>query len=248
MGVLVCGRYVVSHTADDLAEEFGVDRFDVRERLEPDFNVAPTKNVYAVLARNNRDDPDSPAQRRLTTVRWGLVPSWAKDVAIGNRMINARVETAAEKPAFRRAFTRRRCLLPADGFYEWRGEEKGKKQPFYIHPRQGVLAMAGLYEIWRDPAKADDDPDAFLWTATILTTDATDDVGEIHDRMPMLVTPDKFSAWLDPDNSDKDQLRELLEPAVPGVLAAYPVSTQVNNVRNNGPHLVDQLPPEPIDD
>lgn len=240
----MCGRYVVSHTADDLADEFGVDRFDVRERLEPDFNVAPTKNVYAVLTRGDRDDPDAEPTRRITTVRWGLVPSWAKDVSIGNRMINARVETAAEKPAFRRAFARRRCILPADGFYEWRGEEKGKKQPFFIRPREGVLAMAGLYEIWRDPSKADDDPDAFLWTATVLTTDATDDVGEIHDRMPMLVAPDNRAAWLDPITSDKDQLNKLLAPAVPGILEAYPVSTLVNNVRNNGPHLLDALPPD----
>lgn len=240
----MCGRYVVSHTADDLADEFGVDRFDVKERLEPDFNVAPTKDVYAVLTRSNRDEPDETPSRRLRTLRWGLVPSWAKELAIGNKMINARVETAHEKPAFRRAFTRRRCLLPADGFYEWRGETKGKKQPFFIHPREGVLAMAGLYEIWRDPSKADDDPDAFVWSATILTTDATDDVGQIHDRMPMLVTPDNFAAWLDPDNTDKDQLHELLAPAVPGVLAAYLVSTQVNNVRNNGAHLIDPLPPD----
>lgn len=240
----MCGRYVVSHSADDLADEFGVDRFDVRERLEPDFNVAPTKSVYAVMTRAKSDEPDEPPRRRLTAVRWGLVPSWAKDPAIGNRMINARVETAPEKPAFRRAFSRRRCLLPADGFYEWRGEEKGKKQPFFIRPRKGVLAMAGLYEIWRDPSKPEDDPDAFLWSATILTTDATDDVGQIHDRMPMLVTPDNFDAWLDPANNDKNQLNALLAPAVPGVLEAYPVSTEVNNVRNNGAHLIDPLPPD----
>lgn len=237
----MCGRYVVRQSADDIAEEFGVDRQDVRERLEQDWNVAPSKSVYAVLTRAPADRQAAEPRRRLTTLRWGLVPSWAKDRSIGNRLINARVETAAEKPSFRRAFARRRCLLPADGFYEWRGEKKGKKQPFFIHPREGMLAMAGLYEIWRDPDRPDDDPDAFLWTATILTTDATDDVGQIHDRMPMLVAPQNYAAWLDPSTSDPDQLFDLLTPAVPGTLDAYPVSTEVNNVRNNGPHLLDPL-------
>ncbi|HEU0041680.1 MAG TPA: SOS response-associated peptidase [Jiangellaceae bacterium] len=237
----MCGRYVVRQSADDIAEEFGVDRLDVRERLEPDWNVAPSKSVYAVLSRTPADDHQAEPRRRLTTLRWGLVPSWAKDRSIGNRLINARVETAADKPSFRRAFAKRRCLLPADGFYEWRGDKKGEKQPFFIHPREGLLAMAGLYEIWRDPTRPEDDPDAFLWTATILTTDATDDVGQIHDRMPMLVAPDSFAAWLDPRTSDPDRLRGLLTPAVPGTLDAYPVSTEVNNVRNNGAHLLDPV-------
>lgn len=237
----MCGRYAVSQSADDLADEFGVDRIDVRERLEPDWNVAPTKDVYAVLTRRRRDEPEAPPRRRLSTVRWGLVPSWAKDASIGNRLINARVETAPEKPSFRRAFAMRRCILPAEGFYEWRGEDKGAKQPFFIRPREGMLAMAGLYEIWRDPSRGSDEPGAFLWSAVILTTDATDDVGQIHDRMPMLVERDRWSDWLDPDHDDTDQLRALLTPAVPGVLEAYPVSTEVNNVRNNGPQLLDQL-------
>lgn len=238
----MCGRYVLRQSPDDLADEFEVDRVDVGEPLEPDFNVAPTKDVYAVFTRARRDDPEAPPQRRLASVRWGLVPSWAKDLSIGNRLINARVETAAEKPAFRRAFASRRCLLPADGFYEWRKDAKGKKQPFFIHPREGMLAMAGLYEIWRDQSKGSDEAGAFVWSAVILTTDATDDVGQIHDRMPMLVTPERWASWLDPQVEDTDALQELLEPAVPGVLDAYPVSTEVNNVRNNGSQLVDPLP------
>lgn len=237
----MCGRFVVSSSADELEDEFDVEQLDVRESLEPDYNVAPTKQIPAVITRS-RDDAEP--RRRLTTLRWGLVPFWAKDLSVGNRMINARVETAAEKPAFRRAFAGRRCLLPADGFYEWRGETKGKKQPFYIYPRAGKLAMAGLYEIWRDKSKPEDDPEAFVWSATILTTDATDDVGQIHDRMPMLVDRKDWAAWLDPDNDDTDALHEILAPAVPGVLEAYPVSTDVNNVRNNGPHLIDPLPPD----
>jgi putative SOS response-associated peptidase YedK len=237
----MCGRYVIRQSTDDLAEEFGVDRIAVDERLQDDYNVAPSKQVPVVLTRKPKDQPDAPGERRLTTVRWGLVPSWAKDRSIGNKLINARVETAAEKPSFRRAFSARRCLLPADGFYEWRGEKKSTKQPFFIHPRDGVLAMAGLYEIWRDPTRPEDDPDAFLWSAVILTTDATDDVGQIHDRMPMLVEPDQWEEWLDPDRRDPAELHRLLVPAVPGKLDAYPVSTEVNNVRNNGPQLLDPV-------
>ncbi len=240
----MCGRYAVSHSADELAEEFGVDRIEVRELLEPDWNVAPTKDVYAVLTRRRRDAPDDPPERRLKVLRWGLVPSWAKDLAKGSRLINARVETAPEKPAFRRAFALRRCLLPADGYYEWYGEVKGKKQPFFIRPRDGgSLAMAGLYEIWRDPAVTDDDaPGAFRWTSVVLTTEAEDDIGQIHDRTPMLVEPDRWKAWLDPTADDVDSLRRLLVPATPGRLEAFPVSTDVNNVQNNGSHLVDPLP------
>ena len=240
----MCGRYAVSQSADDLAEEFGVDRVDVAERLEPDWNVAPTKDVYAVLTRRRRGEPG--VERRLRTLRWGLVPSWAKDPSVGNRLINARLETAHEKPAFRRAFAIRRCLLPADGFYEWYGETKGKKQPFFVRRRDGgVLAMAGLYEIWRDPAVADDDdPAAFTWTATILTTDAEDDVGRIHERMPLLVDRSGWEAWLDPEVEDVDRVRGLLVLAAPGRLEAYPVSTEVNKVDNNGPHLVEPLPPD----
>ena len=138
-------------------------------------------------------------------LRWGLVPFWAKDPSIGNRMINARMETVTEKPAFRRAFAKRRCLLPADGYYEWYATEQrtkaGKplKQPFYIHPADGsVMAMAGLYEIWRDPTRDDDDPERFRWTCTVLTTTAEDAVGHIHDRMPLLVEPERRAEWLDP--------------------------------------------------
>lgn len=238
----MCGRYVVSQSPDELAEEFGVDRIDVRERLEPDWNVAPSKDVYAVVTRRRRSaEGPQERQRRLVSLRWGLVPSWAKDPAMGNRLINARVETASEKPAFRRAFATRRCLLPAEGFYEWRGEKKGKRQPFYIRPRAGVLAMAGLYEIWRDPTRPVDDPHAFLWTMVVLTTDAVDQLGEIHDRMPLLVGPDQWQDWLDPDVDDVPQLRSLLTPAVPGVLDAYPVSTEVNRADNNGPHLIEPI-------
>lgn len=240
----MCGRYSLSRDPEDLAREFEVARVDVRETLQPDYNIAPTKRVPVVLERSP-DSDDAAPERRLTLVRWGLIPSWAKDPKIGNRLINARLETAHEKPAFRRAFAARRCLLPADGYYEWYGETKGAKQPFFIHRGDGgLLAMAGLYEIWRDPTRPEDDPDRFVWTCTVLTTRAVDDVGKIHDRMPLLVERERYATWLDPRVSDVDQLRSVLVPAAPGLLQAYPVSKAVNNVRNNGPELVAPLPAE----
>jgi putative SOS response-associated peptidase YedK len=260
----MCGRYASSRRPDDLAEEFEIDRQTLAETvvqpLEPDFNVAPTKPVYAVVTRpsgNDRDDRDDrgaregDTQRQLRVLRWGLVPFWAKDPAIGSRLINARMETVAEKPAFRQAFTRRRCLLPADGYFEWYPTDQktkaGKplKQPFFIRPKDDrPLAMAGLYEIWRDPTRDEDDPERFRWTCTVLTTTAEDAVGHIHDRMPLLVEPERYAAWLDPGLSDVDELKKLLVPAAPGRLEAYPVSTQVNNVRNNCPELLDALDAE----
>ena len=252
----MCGRYASSRRPEDLIEEFEVVDNRVPEPLPADFNVAPTKEVYAVVERPPRSedgDKDEEPQRQLRTLRWGLVPSWAKDRSIGNRMINARMETVAEKPAYRRALASRRCLLPADGYFEWYPTDektkagKPKKQPFFIHPRDGsTLAMAGLYEIWRDPTKADDDPDRFRWTCTVITTDAEDDVGHIHDRMPLMVEKDRWSSWLDPTVKDKDALLGLLVPASPGALEAYPVSTAVSNVRNNGPELMEPLPLEDV--
>jgi putative SOS response-associated peptidase YedK len=251
----MCGRYASSRKPEDLVEEFEVDQSMVKESLEPDYNVAPTKEVYAVMDRVPRDAPnDAKAERRLTTVRWGLVPSWAKDISIGNRMINARVETLAEKPAFKRAFAKRRCLLPADGYYEWYPTQQlgksGKplKQPFFIRPADGgVLAMAGLYEIWRDKSVPEDEPGAFVWSATVITTSAEDAVGHIHDRMPMLVEPEQYAAWLDTNVDDPRELAKLLVPAAPGRLEAYPVSKDVNNVRNNGAALMEPIPVEDED-
>jgi putative SOS response-associated peptidase YedK len=250
----MCGRYATARGRQEMIDAFDVER-DTTDALEPDYNVAPTKPVPVILTRDVRE---------LHLARWGLVPSWSKDASIGSRMINARVETAHEKPAFRRAFARRRCLLPADGYYEWYAREEGGKQPFFIRPSDGsMLAMAGLYEIWRPagedrrggPVGADreagrDGPvgaptgapeEEWLLTCTVLTTEATDDVGRIHDRMPMLVEPERFDAWLDPALTAPDDVRSLLVPAAAGSLGAYPVSTAVNKVRNNGPELVKPL-------
>jgi putative SOS response-associated peptidase YedK len=164
-------------------------------------------------------------------------------------MINARMETVAEKPAYKRAFAKRRCLLPADGYFEWYPTEektkagKPRKQPYFIRPKDGgVLAMAGLYEIWRDPVKDEDDPSRFLWTCTVLTTSAEDSLGHIHDRMPLMLPRSAYDAWLDPGPHERDELLSLLEPAAPGLLEAYPVSTLVSHVTNNGPELLDPIP------
>ncbi len=250
----MCGRYASSRQPEDLVEEFEIRNADL-PHLEPDWNVAPTKEVYAVVERPPRGDDDSSGgsvpERQLRVLTWGLVPFWAKDPAVGNRMINARVETVAEKPAYRRAFERRRAILPADGYFEWYPTEdltaagKPRKQPYFIRPADGgLLAMAGLYEIWRDPDKAEDDPSRFRWTCTVLTTSAEDSLGHIHDRMPLMLAPDRYAAWLAPRTNDKDDLLSLLEPAAPGRLEAFPVSTLVSNVRNNGPELVEPLPLE----
>jgi len=237
----MCGRYAASRSPDDLVEEF--ELVELPEQAVPaSYNVAPTDPVHAVVERAPRGEPDAAAVRQLRTVRWGLVPSWAKDASIGSRLINARVETVADKPAFRNAFAKRRALLPADGYFEWYGEERGKKQPFFIRPANGgVLAMAGLYEFWRDPAKAEDDPDAWLTTCTVITTSAPDDLGRIHDRTPMLVEKARYAEWLDPSVGDLDTLRSLLVPAAPGLLTAFPVSKEVGNVRNNGAHLIEPV-------
>ncbi|MBT2408520.1 MULTISPECIES: SOS response-associated peptidase [unclassified Streptomyces] len=239
----MCGRYASTRAPADLAGLFEA-RWDPRETLAASWNVAPTDPVWAVLERPDRGSGE--LERRLRTLRWGLVPSWAKDPGVGSRMINARVETVHEKPAYRRAFAKRRCLLPADGFYEWQpvpatATAKAYKQPYFIAPEDtAVMALAGLYEFWRDPAVADqDDPDAWLVTAAIITTEATDSAGRIHPRMPLALDPADYEAWLDPTRQDIHELRALLHTPAGGRLEVRPVSTAVNSVRNNGPHLLD---------
>lgn len=244
----MCGRYARAKDKAVLVEEFDCTQV-TEEDLPADYNVAPTKAVY-IVAQRPADQEHPQPRRALEVARWGLVPSWAKDPGIGSRLINARVETAAEKPAFRRAFAKRRCLVPADGFYEWyeptepdapRGRSgKPVKQPFFIHAGQGgSLALAGLFEFWRDPDPQAADP--WLLTATILTTTSTDAVGRIHDRMPLPIRPVHWSAWLDPAAS-AEQVRHVLASHTADHLEAYPVATLVNNVRNNGPQLVAPLP------
>lgn len=242
----MCGRYASARSRIELLEEFAIERDRVDEPLRPDYNVAPTKPVYAVTTRAPRGQAAKP-ERELRVVRWGLVPYWAKEISIGSRLINARAETVSEKPAFRSAFAKRRCLLPADGYYEWQAPPpgtKGAKQPYFIRRRdRGSLAFAGLYELWRDRSITDDDPAAWLWTATIITTTAPDELGEIHDRMPMVIDQASWTDWLDPASTEVADLRGLLAPAATTGLISYPVAPLVNSVRNNGPELIEQADP-----
>ncbi len=243
----MCGRYASAREKHELLEEFEIELDGAADQeLAADYNVAPTKDVYAVLSRIPKADGDSASERpvrQLRVVRWGLVPSWAKDPSIGSRLINARVETLAEKPAFRKAFASRRCLIPADGYFEWERLDKKTKQPYFIRRADGgVLAMAGLYEFWKDLTRSDEDPLKWLCTCTVITTTAEDEVGRIHDRMPMMIERERWAEWLDPRVTAAAQL---LVPASSERLEAYAVSTSVNDVRNNGPELVDpqQDPP-----
>ncbi|MDN3297974.1 SOS response-associated peptidase [Streptomyces ficellus] len=264
----MCGRYAASRRPEDLTGLFHVEKWDPKETLPPDWNVAPTKEVYAVLERPLKDkdaDPHRPV-RQLRTLKWGLVPSWSKSPEGAARMINARAETLHEKPSFRQAFATRRCLLPADGYYEWvtgaeerQLEEQGRKkrprkQPYFVTPADGsVFAMAGLYEFWRDPTLPPDHPQAWWSTCSVITTQADDgplgvapaqgprSLAEIHPRMPLMLTPERWDAWLDPARTDVDDLRSLLTPPPAGLMRAYPVPTAVSNVRNNGPELVEEI-------
>lgn len=239
----MCGRFASFREAQDLADAFAApDVADDARLLPPSWNVAPTDPVRIVVERE-RDTP----VRSLRVARWGLVPGWAKDPAVGSRMINARVESLDTKPAFRRALLARRCIVPAEGYYEWqRVERDGRpaKQPFWIHSPDGApLALAGLYEFWRDPDRADDDPLRWLVTTTIVTGGADDDpaLGPIHDRRPVVLAPGRWDEWLDPGgNSAEAALALLGDPGPP--LVPTPVSTAVNSVRNDGPHLI-----EPVD-
>jgi putative SOS response-associated peptidase YedK len=218
----MCGRYASSRKPDDLVGYFEVQD-PPEEVLPPSWNVAPTDPVYAVVQRETR---------QLRVLRWGLVPSWAKDPKVGARFINARRETVATTNAFRAAYAKRRCLLPADGYYEWKPEGSGK-QPYFLTSTTGdPLAMAGLFEHWKRP------DGTWLSTCTVLTTSAPDELGEIHDRTPLLVPKELWPVWLDPEVADPDAL---LVPGTPGVLDAWPVGKDVGNVRNNGPHLVDPV-------
>jgi putative SOS response-associated peptidase YedK len=251
----MCGRYASIKAPTDLADEFrAVDATD--GATEPDYNVAPTKSIVTVVQRHPRDadgtpDPDV-TERTLRLVKWGLVPSWAKDPKAGARMINARSETAAEKPAFKRAMNARRCLIPADGWYEWqRGPDH--KQPYYTRYADGSsLAMAGIWEFWKpkdDPENAY--PDGLV-TASVLTTGAVGDLAQVHDRMPLLLPPSAWDAWLDPDTrADDESVTAWLAPPseeLVGALEMRPVSPLVNSVRNNGPELLAPFEdvPEPL--
>ncbi|MFN8077187.1 MAG: SOS response-associated peptidase [Kineosporiaceae bacterium] len=273
----MCGRYAASSNPDDLVEEFEVEATDgpgpgeAPAAAQPDWNVAPTKPALVVLQRRPRassdtagSDGEAPAPppeavRWLRLLRWGLVPSWAKDPSVGARMINARSEGVLEKGSFRRAAAARRCLVPADGWYEWqvlppvapasgRGKPKPVKRPHFITATPEAsgapgVAFAGLYEFWRDASVPDPhDARAWLSTFTILTTAAAPELAHIHDRMPLVLPRERWQAWLDPDVGDPAAVAPLLTPLPAGSFTAYPVSTEVNSVANNGPQLLERQP------
>ncbi|MFJ9416093.1 SOS response-associated peptidase [Streptomyces sp. NPDC101227] len=266
----MCGRYAASRKPEDLVGLFGIQQWEPQETLAPSWNVAPTAGVHAVLERPLKGEaaaafPPGPV-RQLRTLKWGLVPSWSKSPEAAAKMINARSETVHEKPSFKRAFGTRRCLLPGDGYFEWvtaaaereleeRGRKKRpRKQPYFVTPADGsVMAMAGLYEFWRDPTLPQDHPLAWWVTCTVVTTEAETtplagaggegprSLADIHPRMPLVLPPDRWDAWLDPARTDPDDLRALLAPPPAGLMRAYPVPTDVSNVRNNGPELLKEL-------
>ena len=226
----MCGRFVSASPPDEIAAYFDASLAD-EQVIEPSWNVAPTDDVYAVTA--------AAAERRLETFHWGLVPMWAESPGVGSRMINARAETVATRNAFRPALESRRCLVPADGYFEWQAVPgRPKKQPMFIHRRDGhPMAFAGLWERWRDRTHGDT---PWLHSCTVVTTTANDLMAPIHDRMPVILDPRSWDAWLD-DGADLEDLLALLVPAADDVLTFHPVSADVGNVRNNDPHLVEEI-------
>lgn len=223
----MCGRYSLTSPPEAMVRLFGLD---AAPNWPARYNIAPTQMAPVVLA--------SGGGRRATTMRWGLVPSWAKDISIGARMINARAETVAEKPSFRAAFRKRRCLVPADGFYEWTGK-KGAKQPYSIRPADGVpFAFAGLWEAWRP---ANDEP---VESFTIVTTEAGPSIAAIHHRMPVVVPAGAFDAWLDAA-STPEALHEVIAQASETEFVATAVSRHVNDVRNDDPACIEPMAEQP---
>ena len=226
-----------------MAKYFGAAPPDA---LLPDnYNVAPTADIYAIVGARP-SEASSLVEPVLETFHWGLIPTWAKEQKVGNRMINARGETVESKNSFRAAFKRRRCIIPATGFFEWKvvgRDEKGKprKQPMYIHRPDGEpLAMAGLWERWLGPDK---DWDEALHSTTVITTRANNFMSGIHDRMPVFLPPSVWGEWLDPANDDVAALKDLLVPAGEALLTAHPVAPAVGNVRNRGPELIERYEP-----
>jgi putative SOS response-associated peptidase YedK len=219
----MCGRYTLAAPVNELVEQFDIDEYP--SSITTSYNIAPTQEVAAVIAEDEK--------RKLEMLRWGLVPAWADDPNIGNRMINARSETVAEKPSFRKAFKDRRCLVLSDGFYEWRRTPDGK-QPYYIHMKDGSpFAFAGLWESWRDAQE--------IRSCTIITTEANELVGDIHNRMPVILAPEDYSLWLDPDFKEREALTSLLRPYPNDAMEAYPVSRRVNSPSNNAPGCIERV-------
>jgi putative SOS response-associated peptidase YedK len=241
----VCGRYAAKKDPALLAAEFGAIDATEGNAPKPDYNVAPTKPVVALVQRHPRDEegqPDSErTERSLRVMRWGLVPHWAKDLKIGAKMINARAGSAATKPAFRGSVTRKRCIVPADGWFEWIRDGAEKQAMYMTGPDERSLAMAGLWSTWHDP---NGDPDAPpLVSCAVLTTDAVGQLTQVHERMPLLLAEDDLATWLDPDRTEVTDLLAGHDMALIESLELRPVSSKVNSVRNNGPELLTRIDP-----
>jgi putative SOS response-associated peptidase YedK len=223
----MCGRFVGFRPLEELIGYFPIDV--AHDEITQNFNVAPTQEVLSIVRQND--------QNHLVRLNWGLVPFWAKDKSIGGRLINARSETAGSKPSFRTAFRKRRCLILADGFYEWTGD-KGNKQPMFLTlPDGNPFAFAGLWETWNNKGK-EETP---YRSCTILTREASESVKPIHHRMPVILKPDVYGTWLDPANQDAKKLQEIIENQIYTELKAVPVSKQVNSAKNNGADNIRQV-------
>jgi putative SOS response-associated peptidase YedK len=235
----MCGRFVVANVGSELV---GVLRVDVEadDLPAPSYNIAPTSQVAIVLDSAKTEPPT----RRLEPARWGLVPAWAKDPTIGSKAFNARAEDVEDKPMFRNALVKRRAVVPASGYYEWKTTDAGKV-PHYIHPADDQpLFFAGLYEWWRNPALADDDPNRWMLSFTILTRDSIGDLGSIHDRMPLFLDADFADAWLDPTVENVGDILDAAidaAPALADTLENHVVSKAVGNVRNDSPDLIERV-------
>ena len=247
----MCGRYVsVQGDADLLAEFEAVDATESTPAATG-YNVAPTDAVRAIVNRRRRGE-DGAAEgepvRQLRVMSWGLVPSWSKDRSGAARLINARAESVAAKPAFKRAFAARRCLIPADGWYEWRKDPSGVKQPFFMTPRDGHgIAFAGLYEFWSEPVAAGQERPPTLTTCTIITVASAGELESIHDRMPLVLASSDWARWLDPAVKDPSDLITGWDEAAGEHLELRPVSTEVNSVRHDGPQLIARVEPAAAD-
>ena len=227
----MCGRYRLSRHKQVLVERFGVeDEEDFT--WQPRYNIAPTDHVPAI-----RQDAHEP-RRRISLMRWGLIPSWAKDISIGARLINARADTAAEKPAFREALLRRRCLVPADGFYEWKKLEKTKQPYCLAMADDDLFAFAGIWDRWKDPQAG------WIKSFSILTTEPNRLAREVHDRMPAILDPGDYDQWLDPGLTDAAAVQELLKPYDASRMRMYPVSARVNSVKNDDPACAEPVTSE----
>ena len=222
----MCGRFALKSPLPDIVAMFNLI---CQESPPPRYNIAPGQPVWAICQQAGKPE--------VAPLLWGLVPEWAKDPAIGNRMINARAEGVAQKPAFRDAYRYRRCVIPADGFYEWGKTARGK-QPYFIHRQDNrPLWLAGLWEHWQDA------PGNELETCTIITTSANELVGKLHDRMPVILELEESKTWLN-ESTAKETMAQLLRPAAKGLLQMYPVSPQVNRVGNDSPSCIAKVEPQ----